>query len=42
MAAVLALFALWVSSGCQATSTGGSYRPANCAMVGSSCSRTDD
>jgi len=31
MLAVLAL------AGCQAVSTAGPYRPANCGMVGSSC-----
>lgn len=33
-------FAAFASSGCQATSTAGAYQPANCAMVGSRCSRS--
>jgi hypothetical protein len=31
------VFVVGLMAGCQATSTGGSYHPANCAMVGSSC-----
>jgi hypothetical protein len=40
-AAVVLLFGVSVSlmAGCQAVSTGDGYKPANCAMVGSRCSR---
>jgi len=38
MAALIAGATVCVLAGCETTSTAGSYRPANCAMVGSSCS----
>lgn len=37
----LLLGAALLLAGCQATSTAGNYRPANCAMVGSTCSSDD-
>jgi hypothetical protein len=37
---LLAIVAMCVLAGCQATSTSAPYKPANCAMVGSSCGRT--
>ena len=40
MMALIAGAAMCVLVGCQATSTAGDYRPANCAMVGSSCSQS--
>ncbi len=39
MMALLIGVAAAASAGCQATSTAGAYDPANCAMVGSRCSR---
>jgi hypothetical protein len=38
MMALIAGTAICALMGCQSTSTSGTYRPANCAMVGSSCS----
>ena len=39
MIALMAGAVICVLAGCQATSTAGPYHPANCAMVGSRCSR---
>ncbi|WP_367725056.1 hypothetical protein [Mesorhizobium marinum] len=38
IAMIFAAGAASVLAGCQTTSDAGSYKPANCAMVGSRCS----
>ena len=38
---LIVLMSLLTITGCQAVSTALPYKPANCAMVGSSCTRTN-